>query len=208
MVFPSTKTSINEDNKRQNGGPLISPPSTYHDPYKHVTLGHPVTPTYNSAIKLQRHTNSNHNIATTTIIDLGHPAFKHHFCQCYILLPKSPKARITGQQSMDHTCNMTMKGIFWSIKHNGDVSIAICAFADIDRLTDFDDMVDHSALPVPKEIPMDEDAILPYFPNLVEAVPGEFNATPFVMTHNIPFHEIQAHVALHIWPQHIKIPPY
>jgi hypothetical protein len=52
-----------------------------------------------------------------------------------------------------------------------------------------------------------EDAILPYFPNLDEAVPGEFNATPFVVVHNIPFREIQACVALHIWPHSIKISP-
>jgi hypothetical protein len=78
------------------------------------------------------------------------------------------------------------------------VSIAIGAFADMDRLPDFDKMVAHPALLVPQKIPVDEDAILPYFPNLVEAVPGEFNATPFVMAHNIPFHELQVHVALHI----------
>jgi hypothetical protein len=54
---------------------------------------------------------------------------------------------------------------------------------------------------------VDEDAILPYFPNLVEAVPGEFNATPLVMAHNIQFHELQARVALHIWPHSIKLSP-
>jgi hypothetical protein len=54
---------------------------------------------------------------------------------------------------------------------------------------------------------MDEDAILPYFPNLVEAVPGEFNATPFAMAHDILFRKIQARVALYIWPHHIKISP-
>jgi hypothetical protein len=37
----------------------------------------------------------------------------------------------------------TMKGIFWSIKQNGDISIAIGAFADMDRLPDFDKMVAH-----------------------------------------------------------------
>jgi hypothetical protein len=54
---------------------------------------------------------------------------------------------------------------------------------------------------------VDEYAILPYFPNLVEAAPIKFNATPVVMAHNIPFHELQAHVALHIWPHSIKITP-
>jgi hypothetical protein len=87
------------------------------------------------------------------------------------------------------------------------VSIAIGAFADTDRLPDFDEMVAHPVLLEPQKIPVDEDAILPYFPNLLEAVPVEFNATPFVMTHNIPFHELQACVALHIWPHSIKLSP-
>jgi hypothetical protein len=90
---------------------------------------------------------------------------------------------------------------------NGDMSIAIGAFADMDRIPDFDKMVAHPALLVPQKVPVDEDAIFPYFPNLAEAVPGEFNATPFIMTHNIPFHELQARVALHIWPHSIKISP-
>jgi hypothetical protein len=54
---------------------------------------------------------------------------------------------------------------------------------------------------------VDEDAILPYFPNLVEAVPGELNAMPFFMAHNIQFHELQARVVLHIWPHSIKLSP-
>jgi hypothetical protein len=41
----------------------------------------------------------------------------------------------------------------------------------------------------------------------VEAVPDEFNATPFVKAHNISFQEIQARVPLHMWPHSIKIPP-
>jgi hypothetical protein len=113
---------------------------------------------------------------------------------------------------MDHTCNMiqmikTLKEIFWSVKKYYDVSIAIGAFADMVRLPDFHEMVAHPALLVPHKIPVDEDAILPYFPNLVEAVPSEFNATPFFMAHNIPFYELQARVALHIWPHSIKISP-
>jgi hypothetical protein len=87
------------------------------------------------------------------------------------------------------------------------VSIAIGEFADMECLPDFDEMVAHLALLVPQKIPVDEDAILPYFPNLVEAVPGQFNATPFVMAHNIPFHELQACVALHILPHSIKLSP-
>jgi hypothetical protein len=92
-------------------------------------------------------------------------------------------------------------------KRNGQASIVIVAFADMDRLPDFDKMVAHPALIVPQKIPVDEDAILPYFPNLVEAVPGEFNATPFVMAHNILFHELQVRIALHIWPHSINISP-
>jgi hypothetical protein len=77
----------------------------------------------------------------------------------------------------------------------------------INRLPDLDEMVAHLALFVPQKIPVDEDAIVPYFPNIVEAVLSEFNATPFVMVHNIPFHELQARVALHIWPHSIKLSP-
>jgi hypothetical protein len=206
------KNSINEHNKHPNGGPLVSPPSTHYDPYKHMTIGHSVTPTCKSAIKLQHHTNSNYNSATTTIIDLGHPTVKHHFFQRYILLLKASKGCITGLQSMDHTCNMiqmieTVKGIFWSVKRHGDVSIAIGAFADIDRLPDFDDMMAHPALLVPHKIPVEEDVILPYFPNLTKAIPGEFSVTPFVMAHTIPFQEIQAWVVLNIWPHSIIILP-
>jgi hypothetical protein len=67
---------------------------------------------------------------------------------------------------MDHTCNMikmieTMKGICWSIKRHGDVFIVIGAFADMDHLPDFDDMVAHPALLVPHKITVGEDAILP-----------------------------------------------
>jgi hypothetical protein len=71
---------------------------------------------------------------------------------------------------MDHTCNIiqmieTMKGIFWSIKRHGDVSIAIGAFADMDRLPNFGEMVAHPALLVSQKIPVDGDASLSYFPN-------------------------------------------
>jgi hypothetical protein len=195
MVFSSAKTYINGHNKRPNGGPLVSPPSTNQDPYKGTTLGQPIIPTYKRSNKFQHHTHLNYNNATTIILDVGHTAVKHQFYQCYILLLKAPKARITGQQSMDHTCNMiqmieTMKLIFWSIKRHGDVSIAIGAFSDMDRLPNFNEMLAHPALLVPQKIPVDEDASLPYFPNLVEAIPGEFNVTHFGMTHNILFHEL------------------
>jgi hypothetical protein len=90
---------------------------------------------------------------------------------------------------------------------NDDVSISIGAFADKDCLPDFNEMVVHPVLLIPQKIPVDEDAILTYFPNLVEAVPGKFNATPFVIAHNIWFHELQARVAFHIWSHSIKISP-
>jgi hypothetical protein len=152
---------------------------------------------------LQHHTNPNYNNATTAALDLGHLTVKHHFCERYILLIKSPKARITCRQSMDHTCNMiqmieTMKLIFSSVKRCGDMSIAIGAFVAMDRLPDFDDRAAHPALLASQKIPVDEDAILPYFPNLVEALSGEFNGASFVIAHNIPFHESQSRVALHI----------
>jgi hypothetical protein len=66
---------------------------------------------------------------------------------------------------MDHTCNMihmidTMKLICWSIKRHGDVSIVIGAFADVDRLPDFDEMVTHPALLAQQDIPVDEDTTM------------------------------------------------
>jgi hypothetical protein len=91
----------------------------------------------------------------------------------------------------------TMKIISWSIKRHGDVSITIGAFADMDRLPESDEMVAHPSLLVLQKISVDEDAILPYFPNLMTAVHGELNATPFIMAHNIPFHELQDRVVLH-----------
>jgi hypothetical protein len=113
MGFPSAKTYINNHNKRPNVGPLVSPHSTNHDPYTCTTLGQP---------NFQHHTSQNYNNATTTTLDLGLPAVKCRFCQRYILLLKAPKARATGQQSVDYTCNMiqmieTMNGIFWSVKN-------------------------------------------------------------------------------------------
>jgi hypothetical protein len=41
--------------------------------------------------------------ATNTTLELGHLVVKHHFHQRHIIHLKAPKARITGQQSMDHT---------------------------------------------------------------------------------------------------------
>jgi hypothetical protein len=60
----------------------------------------------------------------------------------------------------------------------------------MDSLPDFDEMVAHPALLVPQKIPVDEDTILPYLYNLMEAVPDEFNTTQFVMAHYISFHEL------------------
>jgi hypothetical protein len=154
-VLPSTKTSINEHNTCPNGEPLVSPPvkiMTQTNVWLLIT------------IKFQHHTTSNYNITTTTIIDLGHPVVKCHVDQRYIILLKFPKACITCQKSMDHTCNIihiieTMKVIVWSVKRHGDVSIAICAFAYMDHLPDFDDIVAHPELLVPQTILVDEDAI-------------------------------------------------
>jgi hypothetical protein len=61
-------------------------------------------------------------------------------------------------------------------------------------------MVARPALLMSHKIPVDQAAILPCLPNLLEAVPEEFNITQFVMAHNILFHELQARVALNIWP--------
>jgi hypothetical protein len=116
-----------------------------HEPSKRTTLGKP---------KFHHHTNPYYNNTNTTSLDLGHPVVKRRFCQRYILLLKAPKAGTTGRKSMDQTCNMiqmieTMKGTFWSVKKNGDVSIEIGAFADMECLPDFDEMVAHPALLVP-----------------------------------------------------------
>jgi hypothetical protein len=81
------------------------------------------------------------------------------------------------------------------VRKNNDLSIAIGAFADMDPLPNFDEMVVHPVLLVPQKIPLNEDAILPYFPNLAEAVPSEFNETSFFMAPNIRFHELQASIA-------------
>jgi hypothetical protein len=47
----------------------------------------------------------------------------------------------------------TMKGIFLS--ENGDVSIAISAFVDMDHLPNFDEMVAHPVLLIPQKISVD-----------------------------------------------------
>jgi hypothetical protein len=205
--FSSIKTYINGHNKRPNGRPLVSPPIKNHDPYKRMILGQPIMPTYKSTTKFQHYTNTNH-----------HPRCGASGCQTLILpalypSPKTPQSTrhmpTIHRPYMQHDTddNETMKGIFWSIKFHVGISIAIGAFAEMDHLPDFDEiMVDHPALLVPQKIPVDEDAILPYFPNLMDAVPGKLNATPFfVMAHNIPFHELQDRVALHIWPHSINI---
>jgi hypothetical protein len=89
----------------------------------------------------------------------------------------------------------TLKGIYWSIKRHNGMSITIGAFADMDHLQDFYDMVAHPALLVPQNISVDGNTILTYFPNLMEAAPDEFNATPFAKAHTIPFGKIQPRVA-------------
>jgi hypothetical protein len=102
----------------------------------------------------------------------------------------------------------SLKEICWSNQHHGDMHNSIGAFTDMDHLPYSDDMVAHPALLTPHMILVDKDVMLPYFPNLVEAVPGHFNATPFFMAHSIPFDEIQVCVVLHvICPHSIKISP-
>jgi hypothetical protein len=82
-----------------------------------------------------------------------------------------------------------------------------------DRLPDVDEMVAHPALalvPHKMQIPVEEDALLSYVPNLVEAVryPAiSMRCQHFFMARNILFHELQARGALHIWPHSIKLPP-
>jgi hypothetical protein len=72
------------------------------------------------------------------------------------------------------------------VKRHGDVLIAVGACADMDRLPDFNGVVAYPSLIAPHKIPSKEGAIVLYFPDLDEAISGEFNATPFVMAHNIP----------------------
>jgi hypothetical protein len=55
----------------------------------------------------------------------------------------------------------TMEGICWSIKRHWDGSIVIDAFADMDRLHKFDEMVAHPALLMSQKISVDEAATLP-----------------------------------------------
>jgi hypothetical protein len=105
---------------------------------------------------------------------------------------------IHGPHMQHDTDDRNYEIIFLVRQQNGDVFIAIGAFADMDHLPDFDEMVARPALLVPQKFPVDKDAILPYFLNLVEAVPGELNTTPFVMAHNIPFHGLQARCIVYL----------
>jgi hypothetical protein len=125
--------------------------------------------------------------------------------------PKIPKSthhrpKIHGPHIQHATDDPKYERNLLVSKKNGDVSIAIGAFADMDRLPDFDEMVVHPALLVPQNIPVDEDAILPYFPNLVEAVPSKFNATP--LSWHTTFCFMNSKLVLHyIWPHSIKLSP-
>jgi hypothetical protein len=195
MVFPSAKTFINGHGKHPNGGPLVSP-SSQITTLKNVQL---------SANPSRPHKRAPPSSNTRHTLDLVHPAVKRQFCQRYILLQKSPKARTMGRQSTDHICNMiqmieTMKGIFLSIKRHDAVSIAIGYFEDMDRLPDFYKMADHPALLVPQKIPVDEDAILPYFPKPTEAILGDsmrhhfsWNTTFSFMNSKLMLHCIFGH---------------
>jgi hypothetical protein len=111
---------------------------------------------------------------------------------------------------MDFACSMlkmteTLKQFFWMVKQHGDVSIVVGTCADMDRLPDSNGVVAYPALLAPHTIPSKEGAILSYFPNPVEAISGEFNATPFVIAHNIPINKILRKAAFKIWPHSIKL---
>jgi hypothetical protein len=75
----------------------------------------------------------------------------------------------------------------------------------MDRLPDFNGVVAYPALLAPHKILSKEGAILPYFPNLVEAISDKFNAMPFVMAHNIPIDKILRKAAFKILPHSIKL---
>jgi hypothetical protein len=111
---------------------------------------------------------------------------------------------------MDVTCSMlqmteNLNKAFWMVKRHGDVSISVGACADMDLLPNFSGVVVYPALLAPHKIPSKEGAILPYFPNLVEAISGEFNATPFVMDQNIPIDKILRKAAFKNLPHSIKL---
>jgi hypothetical protein len=147
---------------------------------------------------------------TTAMLDLGHSGVQCLYCHHYLLVIKAPLARDTGRRSMDIACSMpqtteTLKQVFWMVKRHGDVSIAVGACADMDRLPYFNGVVAYHALLAPHKIPSKEGDILSYFPNLVEVLSGEFNATPFVMAHNIPIDESPRKAAFKIWPHSIKL---
>jgi hypothetical protein len=204
MVFPSAKTYINGHNKRPHGGPLV-PPAPRITTHTKVRLS--VNPVSNTR-----------QVEATTMILLYHchPRYGASGCQTSILPALHPSHKIpesTCHRPIIHGPHMQHDTYDRNYERHllvhkkGDVSIAIGAFADMDCLPEFDKMVAHPALRIPQKIPVDEDTILPYFPNLIEAVPGEFNAIPFIMAHKIPFHELQARVELYIWSHSIKISP-
>jgi hypothetical protein len=182
---------------------------------------HPPPPRITTHTKVRLSVNPTSNttqVRTTTTLQLYHyhPRFGASGCQTSILPALYPSHKSPGitrhrptihGPHMQHDTDDRKYEMHLLVHNKGDVSIAIGAFADMDCLPDFDKMVAHPAFRVPQKIPVDEDAILPYFPNLVEDVPGEFNATPFIMTHNIPFHELQACFALYIWSHSIKYHP-
>jgi hypothetical protein len=201
MVFPSATTYINGHNKRPNGGP--DTPPTQITTHTNVRLS--LNPISNTI-----------KIHTTTTLPLPPSIWGIRLSNVDFAsaIPFSQKPQRHAPRA-DNSWTTHATWYRWSKQQNesfgpskkGDVSIAIGEFADMDRLPDFDEMVAHPALLIPQKIPVDEDAIVPYFLNLVEAVPGEFNATQFFMAHNIPFHELRACVALHIWPHSIKLSP-
>jgi hypothetical protein len=134
MVFPSAKIYINGHNKRPNGGPLVSPPITNHNPYKHTTIGQTIVPT-------KKITNK----------------FQHHMHQTKTTLPLPPS--------------------IWSIRLSNVYVFSAIYFSKRTKSMHHRPKIhgpqmDHPTLLVMQKITVDEDAILPYFPNIVESVPG------------------------------------
>jgi hypothetical protein len=118
---------------------------------------------------------------TSAMLDLGHPGVQRLYLHPYLPVLRAPLARDTGWRSMDVACSMlqmteTLKQVFWMVERHGDVSIAVGEFADMDRLPEFNGVVAYPSLLAPQNNPSKQGAILPYFPNLVDAILVEFNA--------------------------------
>jgi hypothetical protein len=196
-------------NEHRNEGSIVSP-NGHSVANKRQLDCNAVTPSSKPTTKCKTDRTLGQANATSAMLDLGHPGIRRLYCHHYLLVLKAPLAGDTGWRSMDVACSMlqmieTLKQAFGMVKRHGDVSIAVWACADMDRLPNFNGVVDYPALLAPHKIPSKEGALLPYCPNLVDAISGEFNAMPFVMAHNIPIDEILRKAAFKIWPHSIKL---